>query len=92
MTKFRLAHNHSYRDAGTGEWIDNGTTYIDVTCWRNLAQNVVDSLDKGSAVIVTGRLRSKEREIEVEEGRKERRVYFEIEAANVGPDLVRGCS
>ena len=89
-TRFRLAHNHSYRDSETGEWKDNGTTFIEVSCWRRLAENVCDSLGMGSPVIVTGRLRSRERDVEVEGGRTERRTYFEIEASNVGPDLVRG--
>lgn len=91
-TRFRLAHNHSYRDTETGEWKDNGATFIEVSCWRRLAENVCDSLGKGSPVIVTGRLRSRERDIEVDGGRTERRTFFEIEASNVGPDLLRGAT
>lgn len=91
VTNFRIAHNHSYRDAGTGDWIDAGTTFIDVSCWRSLAENVAESIGKGSAVIVTGRLKSKERTYEVE-GRQEKRTYFEIEASTVGPDLSRGAT
>ena len=89
FAKFRLAHNHAYRDASTGEWMDRGTTFIEVTCWRSLAVNVCDSIGKGSAVIVTGRLKSSEWDREVD-GRVEKRTSFEIEATNVGPDLVRG--
>lgn len=92
MTKFRLAHNHSYRDTSTGNWVDNGTTYVDVTCWRTLAENVVASLEKGAAVIVTGRLRAREREIEIEDGKREKRTFFEIEASAIGPDLTRGAT
>ena len=91
VTKFRLAHNHSYRDAGTGDWIDRGTTYIDVSCWRSLADNVSESIGKGSAVIVTGRLKSREVESTVD-GREEKRTYFEIEALAIGPDLKRGAT
>jgi single-strand DNA-binding protein len=91
VTNFRIAHNHSYRDASTGEWVDAGTTFIDVSCWRSLAENVADSVGKGSAVIVTGRLKSKERVIQVD-GREEKRTYFEIEAQAVGPDLSRGAT
>lgn len=91
VTNFRIAHNHAYRDTGTGDWIEAGTTYIDVSCWRNLAENVSESLGKGSAVIVTGRLKSKERSYEVE-GRQEKRTFFEIEAQSVGPDLSRGAT
>lgn len=91
VTNFRLAHNHSYREAATGDWIDAGTTFIDVSCWRSLAENVSESIGKGSAVIVTGRLKSKERTYEVE-GREEKRTYFEIEATAIGPDLSRGAT
>jgi single-strand DNA-binding protein len=91
VTKFRLAHTHSYRDPRTGDWTEKGTTFIDVTCWRNLAVNVSESVGKGSAVIVTGRLKANEWEKEVD-GRKEKRTSFEIEATNVGPDLARGAT
>lgn len=91
MTKFRIAHNHRYRDAQTGDWMDSGTTYIDVSCWRGLAEHVCASLGKGSAVIVTGRLRGKERTLEIE-GESEKRTFFEIEATTVGPDLMRGAT
>ena len=91
VTKFRLAHNHSYRDSGTGAWVDKGTTYIDVSCWRSLADNVSESIGKGSAVIVTGRLKSREVEYTVD-GREEKRTFFEIEAQAIGPDLTRGAT
>ncbi len=91
MTRFRLAHNHSYRDPGTGDWIDKGTTFIEVSCWRSLAVNVTESIGKGSAVIVSGRLKSSEWEKEVD-GRIEKRTSFEIEATSIGPDLSRGAT
>lgn len=91
VTRFRLAHNHSYRDAGTGDWIEGETTYIDVSCWRSLAANVSESIGKGSAVIVTGRLKSREFTYTAE-GREEKRTRFEIEAKAVGPDLTRGAT
>lgn len=91
FAKFRLAHNHRYRDQQSGEWTDGGTTFIDVTCWRSLAENVERSLGKGSAVIVTGRLRGKEREVDVA-GSTEKRTFYEIEATAIGPDLSRGAT
>lgn len=91
VTKFRLAHNHSYRDSGTGDWVDAGTTYIDVSCWRTLAANVSESIGKGSAVIVTGRLKSREVDYTVD-GREAKRTFFEIEALAIGPDLTRGAT
>ena len=91
VTKFRLAHNHSYRDSGTGDWVDAGTTFIDVSCWRSLAENVSESIGKGSAVIVTGRLKSREVDYTVD-GREAKRTFFEIEALAIGPDLTRGAT
>jgi len=52
---------------------------------------VCDSIGKGSAVIVTGRLTSNEWEKEVD-GRVEKRTSFEIEATAIGPDLSRGAT
>jgi single-strand DNA-binding protein len=91
VTRFRIAHNHSYRDAGTGDCVDKGTTFIEVSCWRKLAVNVCESIGKGSAVIVTGRLKSNEWEKEID-GRMEKRTTFEIEATAIGPDLSRGAT
>jgi single-strand DNA-binding protein len=53
--------------------------------------NVTESIGKGSAVIVSGRLKSSEWEKEVD-GRIEKRTSFEIEATAIGPDLSRGAT
>ncbi|MGH9193018.1 MAG: single-stranded DNA-binding protein, partial [Acidimicrobiales bacterium] len=59
------------------------TSFFNVTCWRDLAQNVSESLEKGARVVVTGRL--EQRSWETQEG--ERRSVVEIVADEVGPSL-----
>jgi single-strand DNA-binding protein len=82
----RVAWNSRYQDRVTGEWKDGVTSFANVECWRNLANNVKASLCKGNAVVVTGKLRV--REFEDREGR--RRTAVEIHADSIGHDLSRG--
>lgn len=64
------------------EWVEE-VSFFDVVCWRDLADNVAESVDKGDRVIVTGRL--EQRRWENSEG--ENRSKVEIVADSVGPDL-----
>lgn len=89
-TYLRVAHTPRYRNYA-GEWTDGSPVFLDVSCRKGLARNVCDSLGKGSAVIVTGELRMKEREVEVD-GRREIRTIYEIAASAIGPDLNRGAT
>jgi single-strand DNA-binding protein len=81
----RVAWNPRYRDRVTGEWKDGATSFANVECWRNLANNVKSSLSKGNPVVVTGKLRV--REFDDREGR--RRISVEIHADSIGHDLSR---
>lgn len=73
----------------TGEWVDGETTWYTVTAWRTLADNVRDSLRKGDAVIVHGRLRT---ETWQPEGGGQEFTTLCVEATLVGHDLTRGTS
>jgi len=92
--KFRIASTPRHREPD-GTWADGDTTFLDVVCFDSLAENVVQSLGRGSAVIVNGRLQTRtvERPVESAEGRptgETRKVtYTTIIAASVGPDLAR---
>src|SRR5262249_48423793 len=66
-----------------GEWKDGEAVFLRCTAWRQLAENIGESLDKGTRVIVTGRL--KQRSFETKEG--ERRTVMEMDADEVGPSL-----
>lgn len=79
---FGLAVNRRWQPRGSEEW-EESTSFFDVVCWRDLAENVALSLVKGSRVIVTGRLDQHVWETEL----GERRSRVEITADEVGPSL-----
>ncbi len=85
VASFRLASTPRRFDRATGEWRDAETMFISVTCWRALAENVLLSLKKGSAVIVMGKMSI--RPYETKDG--DRRQSIDIDAMAVGPDLGR---
>jgi single-strand DNA-binding protein len=77
-----VAVNRRWQDRTTQEW-QEATSFFDVVCWRDLAENVALSLSKGMRVVVTGRL--EQRSWETEEG--EHRSKVEITADEIGPSL-----
>jgi single-strand DNA-binding protein len=77
-----VAVNRRWQDRTTQEWQES-TSFFDVICWRDLAENVALSMTKGMRVIVTGRL--EHRTWETEDG--EHRSKVEITAEEVGPSL-----
>ncbi len=79
---FGLAVNRRWQPRGSEEW-EEATSFFDVVCWREMAENVALSLVKGSRVIVTGRLDQHVWETEL----GERRSRVEITAEEVGPSL-----
>ena len=89
VATFRVASNTRRFDRESERWIEGDTHYLSVTCWRNLASNVANSVKKGMPVIVYGRLRSREVERPCGEGSHTVR-YHDVEAYAVGPDLTRG--
>lgn len=76
-----VAVNRRWQDKGSGEW-NEATSFFDVICWRELAENVSESLKRGARVIVTGRLEQRTWE---QEGNK--RSVVEIIADEVAPSL-----
>jgi single-strand DNA-binding protein len=82
-TRFGVAVNRRWQDRSSGEW-QEATSFFDVVCWRELAENVSESLPKGARVLVTGRL--EQRTYEPREGGDKRSVV-EIIADEVGPSL-----
>src|SRR5436305_14654958 len=83
LVKFGVAVSRRFKDDATGQWKDAETSFFDVTAWRQLAENVAESLAQGSRVVVVGRLRTNS--WETPEG--EKRSTIEIEAEEVGPSL-----
>jgi len=76
-----VAVNRRWQDRNSGEW-NEATSFFDVICWRELAENVSESLKRGTRVIVTGRLEQRTWE---QEGNK--RSVVEIIADEVAPSL-----
>ncbi len=84
VTNFNIAVNRNYKDRN-GEWQDKLDGFFKCTCWRDMAENVAESLTKGMSVIVVGDL--KQRSWETQEG--EKRSTIEIDIQDVGPSLRR---
>ena len=83
VAKFRIASTPRFLDKQTNEWKDGEGLFLSCAIWRQAAENVAESLQKGMRVIVTGRLTM--RQYETREG--EKRTVFEIEVEEVGPSL-----
>lgn len=79
--KFGVAVNRRWQNKQTSEW-EEQVSFFDVVCWRELAENVSESLTKGSRVVVTGRLEQRSWE---QDGQK--RYAVEIIADEVAPSL-----
>ena len=82
MAKFGLAVNRRWQNRASGEW-EESTSFFDVVAWREMAENVGDSVQKGTRVIVTGRM--EQRSYETQQG--EKRSAVELVADEIGPSL-----
>ncbi len=83
VAKFRIASTPRYLDKTTNEWKDGDSLFLTCNVWRQAAENVAESLQRGMRVIVSGRLR--QRSYETKEG--EKRTVYEVEVDDVGPSL-----
>ena len=87
VTNFRIASTSRRFDREAETYVDNATLFVNITCWRAMAENVAASLHKGQPVVVTGRYYSREYTVN-----EMVRVAYELEANAVGHDLSRGTS
>jgi len=83
VARFRVASTQRFRDNSTGEWKDGDSLFLTCNVWRQAAENVAESLQRGMRVIVSGRLR--QRNYETAQG--EKRTVYEVEVDDVGPSL-----
>jgi single-strand DNA-binding protein len=83
VANFRIASTPRTFDKQTNEWKDGDALFLSCSVWRQAAENVAESLQRGMRVVVQGRLKS--RQYETREG--EKRTVFEIEVEEVGPSL-----
>jgi single-strand DNA-binding protein len=83
VASFRVASTPRFMDRTTNEWKDGDSLFLSCNVWRQAAENVAESLQRGTRVIVSGRLR--QRSYETKEG--EKRTVYEVEVDEVGPSL-----
>src|SRR3984885_14823179 len=83
VANFRVASTPRFMDRQTNEWKDGDSLFLSCNVWRQAAENVAESLQRGMRVIVSGRLR--QRSYETKEG--EKRTVYEVEVDDVGPSL-----
>jgi single-strand DNA-binding protein len=83
VAKFRVASTPRFLDKQTNEWKDGEPLFLSCNVWRQAAEHVAESLQRGARVIVTGRLR--QRSYETREG--EKRTVMELEVDEIGPSL-----
>ena len=89
VAHFRVAAGTRRFDRQSERWMDGDTHFFSISCFRDLAHNVVASVTKGQPIIVRGRLRSRESIRECGEHMHTFR-YYDVEASVVGHDLSRG--
>ena len=85
VATFGLAVNRRWQNKATNEW-EEQVSFFDIVCWRELAENVAESLTKGSRVMVSGRL--DQRSWETDNGEKRSKV--EVVADEIGPQPALG--
>ena len=83
VANFRIASTPRTFDKQSNEWKDGDALFLSCAVWRQAAENVAESLQKGMRVVVQGRL--KQRQYETREG--EKRTVVELEVEEVGPSL-----
>lgn len=83
VAKFRIASTPRTFDRESNAWKDGEALFLTCSVWRQYAENVAESLSRGTRVIVQGRL--KQRSYETREG--EKRTVYELDVDEVGPAL-----
>jgi single-strand DNA-binding protein len=83
VARFSVASTPRFRDNASGEWKDGDPLFLSCDVWRQAAENVAETLQRGMRVIVQGRLR--QRSYETREG--EKRTVYEVTVDEVGPSL-----
>ena len=82
----RVCWTNRRRDSRTGEWVDGNTSFVNVICWRQLAENASACVRRGDHVVARGRL-----DVRSFTGRDGvRRTVVDVDASSLGPDLNRG--
>jgi single-strand DNA-binding protein len=87
VASFRIASNSRRFDKATKTWIEQDPSYLSITAWSQLAENVALSVHKGQGLVVTGKLKVRQWQDADKSG-----TNVEIDATAIGHDLNRGTS
>ena len=82
VATFGLAVNRRWQNRQTNEW-EEAVSFFDIVCWAQMAENVSESITRGTRVMVTGRL--EQRSWETQDGDK--RSIVEVDIKEIGPSL-----
>lgn len=85
VVNFTIAANDRYFDKNSQEWVDKDAVFLRANAWREFAENIAESLTRGTEVIAQGTL--SQRSFETREG--EKRTVIELEVDAIGPNLSR---
>ena len=83
VANFRVATTPRVYNRDTNQWEDGDAVFLTCNAWRQMAENIAETLTKGMRVIVAGKLR--QRSYQTKDG--ENRTVYEIEVDEVGPSL-----
>lgn len=85
VAKFRIASTPRVFNKTTNAWEDGDALFLTCSVWRQAAENVAESLTRGTRVIVQGRLKQRS----YEDGQGVKRTVYELDVDEVGPSLTR---
>lgn len=83
VANFTIAQTPRTRNQQSGEWLDDETLWVRASVWRDVAENVAETLTKGMRVIAYGRLKA--RSFETKEGQQ--RTNWELDVDEIGPSI-----
>ena len=85
IARFRMVSQPRRYDAATSQFVDLDPSFLTVVAWRSTADHIASSIHRGDPVVVVGRMRVREYEVD-----GTTRVTVEVDAQSVGHDLSRG--
>src|SRR5699024_9548569 len=84
VASFRVASNSRRKNQQTGQWEDGDTTFLSVSAWEGLGENIAAEFKKGERITITGQLKQREYE---KDG--QRRTVYEVTANNASSPVSR---
>jgi len=89
VASFTIANTPRFPESGTGQWKDGETWFLNCSAWGDMAENVITSLSRGTAVVATGRLQARSWDEDAPGGGARKRRTVELTVDDIGPSLRR---